>query len=109
MRISDWSSDVCSSDLAGHRRDAGFLALEVERRRARCDLQLRQLGQQVEDFLGDAVAEVFVLGVATHVDEGQYGNGAAVAGLARRSWGRGGRGGREIGRASWRGRVGPDV
>src|SRR3546814_4218157 len=84
MRISDWSSDVCSSDLAGHRRDAGFLALEVERRRARCDLQLRQLGQQVEDFLGDAVAEVFVLGVATHVDEGQYGNGAAVAGLARR-------------------------
>src|SRR3546814_6773394 len=74
MRISDWSSDVCSSDL-------------------------------VEDFLGDAVAEVFVLGVATHVDEGQYGNGAAVAGLARRSWGRGGRGGRvgwarrQIGRA----------
>src|SRR3546814_7449763 len=22
MRISDWSSDVCSSDLAGHRADA---------------------------------------------------------------------------------------
>src|SRR3546814_3511533 len=23
MRISDWSSDVCSSDLAGHRTDVG--------------------------------------------------------------------------------------
>src|SRR3546814_4246329 len=23
MRISDWSSDVCSSDLIGHRRNAG--------------------------------------------------------------------------------------
>src|SRR3546814_5323246 len=24
MRISDWSSDVCSSDLAGHQREAGI-------------------------------------------------------------------------------------
>src|SRR3546814_18498676 len=82
MRMSDWSSDVCSSDLAafqdrghaqlaGHHRNAGFLALEHERGRARGDLELRQLGEQVEDFLGDAVAEVFVLRVAAHVDEWQ--------------------------------------
>src|SRR3546814_6819974 len=33
MRISDWSSDVCSSDLIGATRDAGFLrvgSLRVE-------------------------------------------------------------------------------
>src|SRR3546814_2243958 len=36
MRISDWSSDVCSSDLTGQNLDLiGFLALRDEFRRAR--------------------------------------------------------------------------
>ncbi|MEO6263421.1 MAG: hypothetical protein ABIO58_00335 [Luteimonas sp.] len=64
--------------LAGDIRNADFLALEIERRRARGHLQLRQLAQQVEDFLGDAVTEVFVLRVAAHVDERQHGDGSAV-------------------------------
>src|SRR3546814_19372819 len=51
------------AQLSRHGGDAGLLALEHERGGARRDLELRQLRQQVEDFLGDAVAEVFVHGV----------------------------------------------
>src|SRR3546814_13441887 len=61
-----------SAQLSRHGGDAGLLALEHERGGARRDLELRQLRQQVEDFLGDAVAEIFVLGVAAHVDEWQH-------------------------------------
>ncbi len=57
------------AELARDGRDARVLALELERRRARRDLELRQLAQEIEDFFGDAVAEIFVLGVAAHVDE----------------------------------------
>src|SRR3546814_6925315 len=46
MRISDWSSDVCSSDLAAarvhHRRDAVHRSLERPARQ-RVDLQLHRL------------------------------------------------------------------
>src|SRR3546814_3262072 len=35
MRISDWSSDVCSSDLAAHQQLFGFQA--EEQRGAQCD------------------------------------------------------------------------
>ena len=41
---------------------------------ARCDLQARDLRQRVENFVGDAVAEVVGLRVTTHVDEWQHGN-----------------------------------
>src|SRR3546814_6686006 len=34
MRISDWSSDVCSSDLPGRDGDAGLRLLVLERRAA---------------------------------------------------------------------------
>src|SRR3546814_11497778 len=34
MRISDWSSDVCSSDLAGPHRTGGARAAEAQRRMA---------------------------------------------------------------------------
>src|SRR3546814_10488777 len=37
MRISDWSSDVCSSDLIGERLPRALLSL-VERQRARAGL-----------------------------------------------------------------------
>src|SRR3546814_20167107 len=32
MRISDWSSDVCSSDLGGHLEASGFLLDRIRRR-----------------------------------------------------------------------------
>src|SRR3546814_1428075 len=49
MRISDWSSDVCSSDLSGHdklglerRGDHLFVELEVDRR----DLRNGRIGRR---------------------------------------------------------------
>src|SRR3546814_4519766 len=66
MRISDWSSDVCSSDLAQGEADELVDLLEVWRRghRAGEDQRERQLrvllaqqdAEQVEDLLGGADA-----------------------------------------------------
>src|SRR6185295_3413027 len=58
----------CLTDLAQVLR----LALERESRSAGCDLEPRNLGQRVEDFVGDAVAEVIGLRITAHVDEWQY-------------------------------------
>src|SRR3546814_3694147 len=45
MRISDWSSDVCSSDLrCGHRRGLDLVELGHHRRRVRVDDRLRRRG-----------------------------------------------------------------
>ena len=55
-------------------RDSDFLALERERRGARRHLQLRNLRQQVQQFLRDAVGEVLVRLVLAHVDEWQHGD-----------------------------------
>src|SRR3546814_6984560 len=41
MRISDWSSDVCSSDLSDRRKAAGLGGLSPARRNARVDRKER--------------------------------------------------------------------
>ena len=51
------------------------LALEGEGRCPRRHAQAGQLGQGVDDLLGDAIGEILVLGVAADVGEGQHGNG----------------------------------
>src|SRR3546814_7059811 len=53
MRISDWSSDVCSSDLRGHRQRLArpHLAVGVEQ------LRRHRLLEPVDAEVGDAVAE----------------------------------------------------
>ena len=38
----------------------------------------------MQDFLGDAVAEILVLGIAAHVDEGQHGDGFRISGRGSR-------------------------
>src|SRR3546814_11963986 len=86
MRISDWSSDVCSSDLAARRGDAGIgrahqfdhvrIALVGHDRAAGGILR----GQRDEAELGTG-KQAQVPGQATQVEHG------------------------EIGRASWRERV----
>src|SRR3546814_14432508 len=45
MRISDWSSDVCSSDLGGtgHGRIGRIAQREVDRAEAACERERRQL------------------------------------------------------------------
>src|SRR3546814_4244006 len=46
MRISDWSSDVCSSDLAvGDRLGLGFLGLGMWPDKARADLPVMPKGR----------------------------------------------------------------
>src|SRR3546814_19470868 len=65
MRISDWSSDVCSSDLRKARvveprlvRPIGIVEDEIER----MDASKRACGQQVPDLphrFGMALAEVY--------------------------------------------------
>jgi hypothetical protein len=53
-------------------RDAGLLALERERRRARRHLQLRNLREQVQQLFGDAVGKILVRLFIAHVDERQH-------------------------------------
>lgn len=52
------------------------LPLEMERGGARGDQQLQQLRQRVQDFLGQAVGEVLVVGAAAQRGERQHGDGA---------------------------------
>src|SRR3546814_12540024 len=61
MRISDWSSDVCSSDLAGQGVGGGAVALALE-------VLLRHVGHDRragEHRLGDVLA--------THLDRVEFG------------------------------------
>src|SRR3546814_11715483 len=48
MRISDWSSDVCSSDLAKGTRNLLALAVDAARKRA----TLGEISQAMEDAFG---------------------------------------------------------
>src|SRR3546814_2029535 len=58
MRISDWSSDVCSSDLVAHVLSSGIVRLEPDARIMRCLFglfgALAQVGgvAEAEDFAG---------------------------------------------------------
>ena len=55
--------------------DGRVLVLEVERGGAGGHPQAVDLGEQVQQFLREPVAEVLVLLVLAHVDEGQHGDG----------------------------------
>ena len=63
---------VLHLELARHLRHVDELALVHERAVARDDGQRRDLAQVGDDVLGDAVAEVLLLGIAAHVDERQH-------------------------------------
>jgi hypothetical protein len=68
------------SDLA----NVLMLALECESRGARDHPQIRNFGQQIDDLLGKAVAQVFVLLVAAHVLDWQDGDRRLRVGRACR-------------------------
>src|SRR3546814_11099392 len=58
MRISDWSSDVCSSDLAQQRKQRGVLRDRHQRAVAvrpasRCEIEAEQLDFANEGFCHD--------------------------------------------------------
>ena len=69
---------------AGDVGDRHVLALERERGGTRRHLQLRNLRQQVQQVLGDAVGEIVLVLVGTHVDEGQHRNGLVGRGYLSR-------------------------
>jgi hypothetical protein len=58
--------------------DVLFLSAEGERGGAGRDFQIRDVGQQVQNFLGQSVAEVFVVLGGAHVGEGEYGDGGRI-------------------------------
>src|SRR3546814_20582484 len=99
MRISDWSSDVCSSDLAHRapcRSGVGFDVLQV----------LMAIAGRV---LTDVISDFRSAGHRLGGDARGAGLGDITA-AARRTAGTSGRRGRsEIGRAAWRERGCPYV
>src|SRR3546814_17544673 len=111
MRISDWSSDVCSSDLVGDRQAEQDLALVVEVVLALGDqLRMVGVGQGPGRDAGAAVvaapAGIEVIAVAG--DPVYRTVGRAAASHADRGGRIGVRPGRdpELGQAAWRERVG---
>ena len=60
--------------------DVLFLAAKGEGGRARGDLEAGDVRQQVDDLLGQSVAEVLVVRVAAHVGERQHGDGGSLSG-----------------------------
>src|SRR6266851_720716 len=65
---------VRHSQLATYILHLRRLALVGEGRRARDDKEVREPGESSNKVVGDAIAEIFLLGVVTHVGEGQHGN-----------------------------------
>src|SRR3546814_10900230 len=76
MRISDWSSDVCSSDLAGNSRngygrktvttDTGKLEIDVPRdRHGRFDPQLIAKYQRRFPGFDDKIVSMYARGMST--------------------------------------------
>src|SRR3546814_17967167 len=66
MRISDWSSDVCSSDLVGQRTEAGegvvaAVALLGRRVRGWVDEQVASFGDEEEQQPVDGAQELAVV------------------------------------------------
>src|SRR5262245_7996789 len=83
--------DVADAKLATNPADVGTLALVLKGRVARDDEQPANARKARDQVLGDAVGEVLLIGVATHVDERQHcdrravGEGQAEIGLVRLS------------------------
>ncbi len=65
---------VAHAQFAGDALNVDRLALVGERRIARDDEEPAQLRQTSDDVLGNAVGEIFLLGVATHIGERQHGD-----------------------------------
>src|SRR3546814_16933043 len=112
MRISDWSSDVCSSDLLQVPVAVGVAGVDAGRLDRQLEVRVRRLlGVEVAGALElvERAADLGDHGVAGHepdpavggVDGGGAGQGGGGGGGAHRSC----YSVVEIGRASWRARV----
>ena len=61
--------------LGANIPDRLIAALECKRRGAGGHLQVFQLGQGVQEFFGDAVREILLGRIVTHVDKGEHADG----------------------------------
>jgi hypothetical protein len=62
------------TERLGDPADVLLLAAERKGWRTRGDLEVRDVGQKVDQLFGQSVAEECVVIIATHVGEGQYGD-----------------------------------
>src|SRR3546814_17181054 len=69
MRISDWSSDVCSSDLSRERADLPLGKIEyADLRQGRGHLQIALLGEQPHHMVTPAVGPRLIADAAGFID-----------------------------------------
>ena len=74
-RLADAAfEDIANVERLGDLGDWRDGLLVKERRIARDDMQFRQFGEVGDDVFADAVGEIFLLGVAAHVVEGEHGD-----------------------------------
>ena len=71
--------DVGHAELAPDLAHVAALAFELEHRSTRRDVELRNLRQDVQQFLGHAVGEIFLVRLAAHVCKRQDGDGRTAA------------------------------
>ena len=65
-------------ELAAHAADIGVLPFELEGGPARDHAQSADLGEGVDQVVGQAVAEVLVFFIGTQVHKGKHGNGRRI-------------------------------
>ena len=73
------------AEQRAHRADIERFPFEREDRRTRRHPQPGDFRERVDQLVGDAVAEVFVFGIGTRVDERQYGDRPRAGRCARTS------------------------
>ncbi len=78
--------DMSHAELFPHQPKVLVLILKLKRRAAPGHIQVGYVAQYVDDFFGDAVAEILLPGVAAHVDERQHRDRHAL-GYFRRGFG----------------------
>ena len=72
--------DGVDLELLADGTDVLAFSLEGKGRGARCHPKCGHPGEGVDDFLGDAVGEVLVVGIGAHVEEREHRNGLALLG-----------------------------
>src|ERR1044072_4563700 len=66
-------------ELAGNLSHIHWFTFEGERGITRHNVQRRNVAQISDDIFADSIAEIFLLGVATHVGARQYADGETAS------------------------------
>lgn len=66
--------DCCYSQLFFNCFDVNVFFFEGERRCLGNDFKVLNICQCIDDFFGDVIIEIFIVGIVVYVDKGQYSN-----------------------------------